>query len=225
MAGLEVIKPAIDVGIATNQPEPSQDFWGRTVGLRHDHVLKVGGGIHQHRYDLHGAVLTLNHHRDQLGATPTGYSELVTVAAGSETGVHRTPDGTKVTLVPQLDDDLRTIVSLSATDPERTRTVLTGALGCQKAGMLCRIGETGIEIIHEPEREPTTTRDGTGIRYLTIQVRDLEAAHAHALRNGAAEGMAPLCLGDVAFISFVRLPDGDWVELSQRASLTGPLPG
>ena len=27
-----------------------------------------------------------------------------------------------------------------------------------------------------------------------------------------------------AYISFVRSPDGDWLEVSQRASLTGPLP-
>jgi hypothetical protein len=31
-------------------------------------------------------------------------------------------------------------------------------------------------------------------------------------------------LGDTAYISFIRDPDGNWIELSQRASLTGPLP-
>ena len=29
--------------------------------------------------------------------------------------------------------------------------------------------------------------------------------------------------GDVARISFVRDPDGGWIEISQRASLTGAL--
>ncbi len=79
-------------------------------------------------------------------------------------------------------------------------------------------------MLDAPGREPTHQRDGLGIRYLTVQVRDVEAAHAHAVGRGCTEGLAPIRLGDVAYISFVRLPDGDWVELSQRASLTGPLP-
>jgi lactoylglutathione lyase len=35
--------------------------------------------------------------------------------------------------------------------------------------------------------------------------------------------MAPRTLGDVARISFVIEPGGHWIELSQRASLTGSL--
>ena len=40
---------------------------------------------------------------------------------------------------------------------------------------------------------------------------------------GAWEGRAPSVLGDVARISFVRDPDGNWIEISQRKSLTGSL--
>jgi lactoylglutathione lyase len=35
--------------------------------------------------------------------------------------------------------------------------------------------------------------------------------------------MAPVTLGTTARISFIRDPDGNWIELSQRASLTGSL--
>ena len=35
--------------------------------------------------------------------------------------------------------------------------------------------------------------------------------------------MAPVRLGDVAYISFVRDPDGNWIEISQRKSITGSL--
>ncbi|HBK11323.1 MAG TPA: VOC family protein, partial [Gammaproteobacteria bacterium] len=41
--------------------------------------------------------------------------------------------------------------------------------------------------------------------------------------TGGAEGMAPVRLGDVAYISFVRDPDGNWIEISQRKSITGSL--
>lgn len=221
---IEIIKPAIDIGVATNQLEASQVFWGETIGLAYDHLLKVGGGIHQHRYDLHGAVLKLNSHRSQLGPTRTGFVGLTTVADVPAGEAVETPDGTPVRLVPALDRGIRTIVHLEADDARATAAVLEQALGAEREGVRCRIGETAIEIVEAPDRERTIEREGTGIRYLTVQVRDLEAAHEHALSHGTTEGMAPLRLGDTAYVSFVLLPDGDWVELSQRASLTGPLP-
>ncbi len=38
------------------------------------------------------------------------------------------------------------------------------------------------------------------------------------------EGAPPVTLGEVARISFIRDPDGNWIEISQRASLTGAIP-
>ena len=35
--------------------------------------------------------------------------------------------------------------------------------------------------------------------------------------------MAPVTLGTTARISMVRDPDGNWIELSQRASIAGSL--
>ena len=64
----------------------------------------------------------------------------------------------------------------------------------------------------------------SGFRYLTVQVRDVRAAHQHLLDVGWTEGRAPVKLGETAFMVFVRDPGGSWVEVSQRASLTGPLP-
>lgn len=238
--GIEIVKPAVDVGLATNRLDEHRVFWDDEVGLRHDHLLKVGGGVHQHRYDLHGAVLKLNAHRDPLEETPTGFVSLAVVVEAlreevedhdprvpvqmGETRSLTTPDGTPVDLVPGLDGGTKTAIGLEATDAGATAAVLERALGAARSGRNCLIGETRIEVREVPDRAPTQRRDGPGIRYLTVQVRDVEAAHSHALEHGCREGLAPVRLGDVAYISFVRLPDGDWVELSQRASLTGPLP-
>ena len=63
---------------------------------------------------------------------------------------------------------------------------------------------------------------GPGYRYFTVQVFEVDREHAGILARGGAEGRAPLTLGKVARISFVRDPDGNWIEISQRASLTGP---
>ena len=61
-------------------------------------------------------------------------------------------------------------------------------------------------------------------RYITVQVWDVDIEHEAAVRGGAVEAMSPTTLGETARISFIKDPDGNWIELSQRASLTGPLP-
>jgi hypothetical protein len=42
-------------------------------------------------------------------------------------------------------------------------------------------------------------------------------------RVGVREGLAPITLGDVARISMILDPDGNWIELSRRASIVGSL--
>lgn len=223
--GFEIVKPAVDVGVQTNDWPANESFWGEVVGLRYDHLLKVGGGIHQHRFDLHGAVLKCNSHRDPLADdAPTGFAGLVTV--GRDPGQRTSPDGVPVEVVGALPGDVRTAVRVEASDRVRTLAALVDGLGATASADpgRVRIGETALDVVEVPDRAPTRGRDGRGIRYLTVQVREVRGAHAHALDHGLTEGTAPIRLGDVAFISFVRLPDGDWVELSQRASLTGALP-
>lgn len=225
--GLEIVKPAIDVGVQTNDLAAHQTFWGDELGLRFDHLLKVGGGIHQHRYDLHGAVLKLNAHRDPLpGDAPTGYTAIAIVdpvRAGDGIQGRTGPDGLRVALTPPTQDQTMVNVMIEASDVARTLDVLEATFRGSRAEGTLRIGETKLSVKLRRDRRPTEGRDGLGIRYLTVQVRDVDAAHAHALASGMTEGLAPLRLGDVARISFVRLPDGDWIELSQRASLTGSL--
>ena len=63
-----------------------------------------------------------------------------------------------------------------------------------------------------------------GMRYITVQVRDVDAEHRRFMSMGVWEGAAPVSLGAVARISFIRDPDGNFIEISQRASLTGPIP-
>lgn len=227
MSGLEIVKPALDVGIQTNDLEAHQAFWGEELGLRFDHVLAVRAGMDQHRYDLHGAVLKLNARCDPLPVDgPTGFTAIAIVdpvrAADGIQG--RTgPDGVRVALTPPTQDGTRVNVMVEASDTGRTLDALQATFGGDRGEGTLRVGETKLSVKLRAGRPPTTTLDGTGIRYLTVQVRDVLVAHDHALASGMTEGMAPIQLGDVAHISFVRLPDGDWIELSQRASLTGPL--
>lgn len=83
-------------------------------------------------------------------------------------------------------------------------------------------GQSQLELIAGQANTDPVQR-ARGYRYLTIQVFDVKATHAEVLARGGREGSAPVKLGDVAHISFVRDPDGNWLEISQRKSITGSL--
>jgi lactoylglutathione lyase len=65
---------------------------------------------------------------------------------------------------------------------------------------------------------------GPGYRYLTVQVWDADAEYEAIVATGGDGASPPRTLGTVARFGFVRDPDGNWLEISQRASLTGALP-
>ena len=55
-----------------------------------------------------------------------------------------------------------------------------------------------------------------GIRYVTVQVRNCDEAFKALTSGGALEAVAPTNFGAVARICFVRDPDGNFAEISQR---------
>ncbi|GMV85793.1 MAG: hypothetical protein AMXMBFR80_16480 [Dehalococcoidia bacterium] len=61
-----------------------------------------------------------------------------------------------------------------------------------------------------------------GYRYLTVQVCDCDAEYAAALSRGAHHGRAPITPGVADRTAFVRDPDGNWLEIAQRAPSTRP---
>jgi catechol 2,3-dioxygenase-like lactoylglutathione lyase family enzyme len=84
-------------------------------------------------------------------------------------------------------------------------------------------GASLLALEHDANADGDAQMRGIGYRYLTIQVFDVVGEHAAILSRGGKEGSAPVRLGDVAYISFVRDPDGNWIEISQRKSITGSL--
>ena len=66
-------------------------------------------------------------------------------------------------------------------------------------------------------------RQASGWRYITLQIADIDAVHDELRSKGVREGLAPITLGDVARISMILDPDGNWIELSRRASIVGGL--
>ena len=95
-------------------------------------------------------------------------------------------------------------------------------LGLPVDGDRVTVGASAIRVIPDPSASAGDL-EGPGYRYVTIQVERADDAHREALAAGGREGMAPRTLGEVARISFVIEPGGNWIELSQRASIVGRL--
>jgi lactoylglutathione lyase len=64
---------------------------------------------------------------------------------------------------------------------------------------------------------------GPGYRYMTVQIFDCLAEYAGILARGGTSGGEPRLLGETVRYAFVCDPDGNHIEISQRASLTGSL--
>jgi len=224
---VELAKPCLDVGVYTNNHDEMRAFYETDVALPYEELLRAGGGVHQHRFGLRGGVFKLNHSRDPLDEDVTCFRRLVVAAAPGQAPARLVdPDGLAVEIVAPGRDAVEAVaVHWGSRDPDRLGRLLAEGLGARDAGDgRWQVGTTLLVVEEDPVAGPMGPMRARGFRYLTVQVRDVRREHARLLELGWSEGRPPVRLGDVAFISFVRDPDGAWLEVSQRASLTGPLP-
>lgn len=224
---MKLAKDYIDVGLQTNNLEPVMDFWQSQIGLPYEELLKVGGGTHQHRHSLNGSVFKLNSVRDPLpGGDPTGYQELLIAREGIEAPQSLVdPDGNKVTLVPPGYQDVTHIgIRMAVSSLAAFRHFYNDVLQIEQLDdNRFRWGTTIFLLEEDTGRQPAAEMRGVGYRYITVQVWKVDEEHAGVLARGGSEGRAPMTLGTTARISFIKDPDGNWIEVSQRASLTGDL--
>lgn len=222
---MRLAKPQFDVGLFSNRRDQQLAFWQNDGGLAYDHLGKLGGGMQQHRHHMNGAILKMNHAREPLpDLPPSGYRELFIARDGIATANTLTdPDGDRVTLVPLGHDGIASIaMALTVNNRDATehfyRHVMQfdsprkGVYACGQALLVVQ-GEGKVERAEE-WRAP-------GYRYITVQIFDAAAEHNGILERGGTEGRPLTVLGDTVRYSFVRDPDGNFIEISQRASLTG----
>ncbi len=223
---IELAKQAIDVGLFTRNREPVLAFWQHDVGLPFTEMLPLGGGLQQHRHAIGDTVLKINHCRDALADAPAcGIRNLILSRPGTGEVLRLTdPDGNRLTLVPEGRDGIGQLrVELVVSDLQRHQDFYGGVLGLPELRsdiFLCGISELRL-LPGAAQLDPV--QRAKGYRYLTIQVFDVLGCHAEIIHRGGREGSPPVKLGDIAHIAFVRDPDGNWIEVSQRKSLTGSL--
>jgi lactoylglutathione lyase len=224
---MKLAKPALDVGLYTNRRDAMLDFWQRQAGVPFDELLRVGGGSHQLRHRIGNSILKINHVRDALPAVPAaGYRHLTIARADVAAPIDLVdPDGNALSLVPPGHRGVTQLeIAIAVRDLAATRAFYRDALALEETpdGRF-RCGESLIALTQDPGATLDPAMRGVGFRYTTIQVFDVVGEHRGILARGGREGSAPVRLGEVAYISFVRDPDGNWIEISQRKSLTGSL--
>ncbi|HSZ51365.1 MAG TPA: VOC family protein [Caulobacteraceae bacterium] len=224
---MRLAKPQVDIGLSTNDIAPLLAFWQGEAGVKFDHLLPIRRGQDQHRHDIGGSVLKLNAHAEPLpDSPPSGYRELIIAREGLAAPRALTdPEGNRVRLVPPGEDGVTQIgVRLAVRDLDAHRRFYSEALGLEEVRPgVFRAGESLILLEQAADAPADAEMRGRGWRYITFQVFEVDREHAAALERGAREAVAPITLGTTARISMIRDPDGNWIELSQRASIVGSL--
>lgn len=224
---MKLAKQSLDAGLFTNNIDAMLRFYQEEVGLPFEELLPTGGGSRQHRHGLNGSVLKINESREPFPAKgPTGYQRLsISTDRVSRRTDLEDPDGNAVTLLPAGDGERFIEIEVAVANLQQSRRHYHVALGFEPTGEdAYRCGTTVIRLIEKRAQLPTEEMRAVGFRYLTVQVWDADAEYQQAVNQGARAGMPPRTLGSVARFGFVRDPGGNWLEISQRASLTGALP-
>ncbi|MGY3491536.1 MULTISPECIES: VOC family protein [unclassified Bradyrhizobium] len=227
---MQLAKNVIDVGLSFNDLEPMLRFWQQEAGLRFDHVQPIRRGQKQYRHDAQGSVIKLNHHVEPLpDVAPSGYRELIIARAGVDAPQRMAdPDGNSVCLVPPGHDGIAQIgVVMAVRDLAAHRRFYGDILGFAEQswsdGPAFRLGDSLILLREDRAATIDPVRGARGWRYITLQVAEIDAVHDELRAKGVREGLAPVTLGEVARISMILDPDGNWIELSRRASIVGSL--
>ena len=228
---MQLAKSVIDVGLSTNNLEPMLRFWQQDAAVRFDHMLPVRRGQKQYRHDEQGSVIKLNHHTEPLPeAAPSGFRELIIAREGlREQRRMVDPDGNRVQLVPKGFDGVTQLgVAMGVRSLSEHRRFYGDILGFAEQSWsgdaaFC-LGDSLLLLEEDRAATADPVRQARGWRYITLQVADIDAVHGELRSKGVREGLAPITLGDVARISMILDPDGNWIELSRRASIVGSLP-
>lgn len=224
---MRLAKQHLDIGLFTNDISAHRAFWGDAVGLRLDHELDLGNGWVQHRYDAHDSVIKVNHVPDPLAAQPpSGYTGLSIARADTAAWAGRHPNGDMVRLVaPGTDGIVGIGINVSTPDPVRMMDFYIDAMEFARVDAnVARCGDSLLFVEPGPGGAVSDDFIGPAFRYLTVQIFDADESCEQIVARGGRLGRAPVTHGEVARYGFVCDPDGNWIEISARASLTGIIP-
>ena len=63
---LSLAKPALDIGLFTNQVDEIASFWQDAIGVAFDHILPISKTVRQHRHTFGHGVLKINQSKELI---------------------------------------------------------------------------------------------------------------------------------------------------------------
>ena len=221
----ELSKPCVDVGFFTNNCAAMLAFWCDRIGLPCEDAVEFNDGLTQYRHALADSVVKINTARGGVGQAPTGYRELL-IARSDITAPQylHDPDGNAITLVPSGYAGVTGLgIRVAVSDRARQARFYRDSLGFEAVSeSLFRCGNSTLLLDSDPACERGGHWVNAGARYFTVHVMRIDEAFDHMTARGAEIGERPYSIGRIARISFVRDPDGNWIEVAQRAAIAGP---
>jgi lactoylglutathione lyase len=221
---MQLVKPAIDIALATERVKPLSLFWRDVPGVTPGQVIPMGPGHEQHRFDANGSLLKFNHHfpAPLPDNPPSGYREVLIAGKGVKTYRRMIdPDGNRLSLVPPGFDGVTQLgIRVAVRDMAAHRQFYSSVLELPEEGSgKFRAGETLIFLEESLDAPADASARGRGWRYMTLQISDLATEHAAVVGRGAREAFAPTTGANGAQFSMIRDPDGNWIELLQPARM------
>ena len=218
-------KPEFDIGFFTNRIDETLAFWRQKFGLEYEEPVFFNDGLVQHRHALENSVVKINGAEGGVNeSAPGGYGALYIARQDIDKQTSLTdPNGQLIHLVPTGTHGITHLgFEMLAADIETEKTFLLNAMGFQEepTGWL-RAGNCQIKLKEDPKRPYADHWVNAGFRYFTFHVMNVDRAFADILAKGGECGEQPYAIGDIAKISFVRSPAGNWIEVAQRRELAG----
>lgn len=224
MAAFALSKPFVDIGLFTNRGDAMRAFYGEVMGLAPLDTVPIEPGYVLHRYDAHGSALKLNVLDEPLPPRNTCYVRMLWPDPTCRS-VERLedPDGNEVERVPPGHLDVEQVgIVYRVPSLASAASFAAGALGAEQlAADRFRFGQTVLIFEVDPDLTRAGALEALGFTYTTLHVTDTVAAHRYLVEHGCTEAIPPTPFESITTYSFARDPTGNWIEISQRADLTG----
>jgi len=224
-AVINLAKSCVDIGYFTDNLPPMLEFWRTTIGLEYEAPVEFNNGLTQYRHKLGNSIIKINTSSRSLSDKPGGYAKLLIAKKGqTTTETLFDPDGNEIVFVPPGYKSITDLgICVRSSKMTLCREFYKNALECTILGTnIFQLGTSIILLEEDTERGHNGHWVNTGFRYFTIHVKRIDDTYASLMKKGVASGEKPYSIGEIARISFIKDPDGRWIEVAQRASLAGP---
>lgn len=226
MSSFQLVNGVLSPGLFSDNPA-MPTFYRDEVGLSLVKVNEHSPTYRHHFYQLGHGELMINFSGEPLLPGVSGYRQLVIPKAGLGHGRSLTdPDGLAVSLTPVGESSVTDLgVVCGVHDPEVQEKFLLEGLGALRDGSAFRIGDTHLFVEEDPSAAYPTPSWRRGFNYLAVLVDDCLSAHRALVGAGAEPSLRPMLEGENCAFSWVRDPNGNWIEVAQYAEDSpGPLP-